>query len=317
MIAWFSIWFWIACLGLFGAIFGSFAGAQVWRIRARQLRDEDLRLAELKKQSKLSKEDNLDKSELSKTKAQRQAERKRLDSLLGRVGDDYSRCLSCQHRLAWYDLLPLASWVSTRGRCRYCGVKIGGFEPLMEIGLASFFVASLMFWPVALDVPLEIVQFIIWLLAGVALAVLFAYDAKWFLLPDVAMAPFIVLAAIYAGLELVQTGLSVATLGSLLGSLAVLSGIYLLLHLASRGSWVGYGDVTLGAGLALLIGRVDVAVVALFLANLIGALLVLPPMLAGRLDRKSVIPFGPLLIIGAVLAHFWGGTIVNWYTSLL
>lgn len=310
-------WLVVFSLFLLGVIAGSFAGAQVWRIRARQLRDDDQRLKRLKKQANLTEDDNFDKAELTRTRAERKQERQRLDGLLGSVSQDYSRCLACHHRLAWYDLVPLASWLSTGGKCRYCRAPIGNFEPIIELGVAGFFVLSYALWPVPLDSSIEVVQLVVWLLAGVALAVLFAFDAKWFLLPDIAMAPFIVLAAIYAGFELAQTGLSVEVLGSLLGSLAVLSGIYLLLHLVSRGSWVGYGDVTLGAGLALLVGRVDVAVVALFLANLVGALLVLPPMLAGRLDRKSVIPFGPLLIIGAVLAHFWGGTIVNWYTSLL
>lgn len=310
-------WFWCATLGLFGAIFGSFAGAQVWRIRARQLRDDDSRLLELKKQSKLSNEDKFDKSELAQTSRERKIERRRLDSLIGGVKQDYSRCLDCQHRLAWYDLIPIFSWLSTGGRCRYCRSSIGRLELLMELGVAGFFALSFLLWPAALDTPLEIAQLVVWLFAGVALAVLFAYDAKWFLLPDVAMVSFIVFAVVYASLELYQNGLSLESLSSLLGSLAVLSGIYLLLHIISKGQWVGYGDVTLGAGLALLVGRADLAVVALFLANLIGVLLVLPAMLRGKLDRKSIIPFGPLLITGAVLAHFLGQIIIDWYISFL
>lgn len=311
------IWLVLLSLSLFGVIVGSFAGAQVWRIRAYQLRDDDDRLAGLNKRRKLSDDDRADKAELKASAAARKAERKRLDGLIGRVSRDYSRCLHCQHRLAWYDLLPLVSWLSTRGRCRYCQETIGHFEPLMELGMASFFVLSFALWPTAISSGVEVTQFVVWLLSGVALSILFAYDAKWFLLPDVVMVPFIILAALYAGLELYQVGVSIESLGSILGALAVLSGLYWLLHVVSRGTWVGYGDVTLGAGLALLLGRFDLAIVALFLANLIGTVLVLPQLWANKLDRKTPIPFGPLLIIGTLLAYFFGQAIIDWYTSFL
>ncbi len=307
----------VGALGVFGLIAGSFAGAQTWRIRAYQLRDEDRRLTELRGQRSLPEEIKQEKAELMANRQARKIERRRLDGLLGGVRQDYSRCLACQHRLAWYDLLPVVSWLSTGGKCRYCRAPIGYFEPLMEIGLAGFFVLSYILWPVELVSVIEISQFVIWLLSGVALAILFAYDAKWFLLPDVAMLPFIGLAAIFAGLELFQAGWTLEALLSLLGALAVLSGLYWLLHTVSRGTWVGYGDVTLGAGLALLLGRFELAIVALFLANLVGSLLVLPQLIRRQLKPKSPIPFGPLMIVGTILAIFWGKTIVDWYINLL
>lgn len=309
----------LACLSLalLGLIFGSFAGAQVWRLRAYQLRDDDKRLASLNKQKKLNESNKQEKAELSADSADRKLERRRLDGLLGSVQQDYSRCLHCQHRLGWYDLLPLASWLSTTGKCRYCRQSIGYFEPVMELGMAAFFVLSYLLWPVELTGALEIGQFIVWLLAGVALGVMFAYDAKWFLLPDIIMVPFTALAALYAGLELYQGGVSLESVVSLGGAIAVLSGLYWLLHMVSNGAWVGFGDVKLGVGLALLLGQFQLAIVALFLANLFGTLLVLPQLLTGKLDRKSPIPFGPLLILGMLTTHFWGLKIIDWYINLL
>lgn len=304
-------------LVMFGLVLGSFAGAQVWRLRAYQLRDDDKRLATLKKQKQLSDLEKQEKAELTADSKDRKLERRRLDGLLVGVKQDYSQCLHCRHRLYWYDLLPLVSWLSTLGKCRYCRQPIGYFEPIIELGMAAFFVLSYLLWPVELAGTLEISQFVVWLLAGVALGIMFAYDAKWFLLPDVIMIPFTLLAALYAGLELYQAGVNIESVISLGGAVAVLSGLYGLLYAVSRGTWVGFGDVKLGIGLALLLGRFDLAIVALFLANLLGTLFVLPQLLGGKLGRKSPIPFGPLLILGMVMTHFWGAKIIDWYINLL
>lgn len=288
-------WFWVGALGIAGLLAGSFAGAQVWRLRARQLQED--------KQAN----EPYDKRQL-----------KKLEPLLDTsVVSDRSRCLECAHQLAWYDLLPLISWLSTSGKCRYCAKPIGWFEPVIELGVMTFFVGSFLLWPAALDAPLAITIFASWLLAGVPLAILFAYDAKWFLLPDGPMAAFIALSALHAGLLLYSEDLTIGALVSLLGAIGVISGLYGLLHVVSRGTWVGYGDVTLGVGLGLLLGKWELAVVAVFLANLIGTLIVAPGLTRGTIDRKSHMPFGPLLILGMIIAYFFGQPIVDWYLGFL
>lgn len=288
-------WFWLLTLGLLGLMIGSFAGAQVWRLRARQLRDD---------------------------KAAKQpydsAEYKRLKPLLGAsTAQDRSRCLNCGHQLAWFDLLPLVSWLITAGRCRYCQQAIGWFEPLMELGVALTLIASYVLWPVELDSTLAIGQFVVWVLMTIPLAILFAYDAKWYLLPDVPMISFIGLAAIFATFGLIDGGLSVGSVGSVLGSVAAIAGLYWALHAISRGSWVGFGDVTLGIGLGLWLGDWKLAIIAVFAANLLGTLLVLPAMIRGTMGRGSQLPFGPMLILGTAIAWFWGQPILEWYLGFL
>ena len=83
-------------VGFLGAILGSFAGAQIWRLRARQLM-EDKKAGE-----------KVDQKEL-----------KKLSPLIKKISKDRSRCLSCGHELKWYDLIPVVSWVAGLGRCRY------------------------------------------------------------------------------------------------------------------------------------------------------------------------------------------------------
>ncbi len=274
-------------VGALGLVFGSFAGATVWRLRARQLVSDK------------AEGETVDVAELRRLKPLTQQT----------LSKDRSQCLHCAHELAWYDLLPLVSWLSTKGRCRYCHKPIGYFEPLIEIGTAALFVSFYMYWT-AVFVPLWPLL-VLWGIALVLLVILFAYDAKWFLLPDSMMWPFIAVSALIAsvGVLFAANG-SEALLDTALAVL-VLSGLYLVLWAVSNGEWVGFGDVKLGLGLGLLLGSWQLALLTLFLANLIGTLIVLPGLLTGKLSRKAHIPFGPLLIIGFIISLYFGHAIIS------
>jgi leader peptidase (prepilin peptidase)/N-methyltransferase len=275
-------------VGLLGAIFGSFAGAQVWRIRARQLIED-----------KASGEE-IDQAELM-----------RLKPLVGKLKHDRSQCLSCGHLLAWYDLIPVASWLSTAGKCRYCRSAIGRFEIIMELGLAAFFVASYLVFRPGLDAPLELVQFVAWLAAGTVMSILLAYDAKWFLLPERLNILLAAIALLYAASTFAIIGFSIEGLASLTGSLAIMSGLYLVIFVISKGEWIGFGDVVLGVGLGLLLMRWDQAYLALFLANVIALIVIAPGFIRGSLTRKSHIPFGPFLILASIITVLWGERIAT------
>lgn len=285
----------VSTLAVLGLGLGSFAGATVWRLRARQL-VEDKAAGE-----KISRKELQQLKPLTDTT----------------FTTDRSQCLHCHHQLAWYDLVPLISWLSTGGKCRYCSAKIGWFEPVIELGVAAFFIASYLLWPQPLDTPLAIAQLVIWLVAGVGLAILFAYDLRWFLLPDKVMVPTIVLGAVYAALAVIQNPDVTGGVMSLISAVAILSGMYLVLWVVSKGRWIGFGDVKLGLVLALFLTDWRVAFVALFAANLIGCLIVLPGLMTGKLSRTTRVPFGPLLIAGGVLAMLVGYQIVEWYVTIL
>lgn len=282
-------------LVLFGLILGSFAGATVWRLRARQL------VADKKAGEHV---DHAEYTQLKKLAHQK-------------VATDRSRCLHCGYELRWYDLIPLVSWLMLRGRCRQCHQLIGRMEPLIEIGMALFFVLSFAFWPVALTGVVAIAGFIIWLIAGIGLAILFTYDAKWFLLPDKINFVVIGLGLVSAVLTIISADNVWGAIASVIGSVAVLSGIYFVLYLISKGRWIGFGDIKLGLGLGLLLADWRIALIALFLANFIGCLIVIPLMLSGKLKRNAHVPFGPLLIAGAVIAKLVGMGIAEFYTLSL
>ena len=280
-----------ATLVILGLCMGSFAGATVWRLRARQLVED--KAAGEKVDAKEFKQ------LLPLTKAT--------------LTSDHSRCLHCEHALAWYDLLPLVSWISTGGKCRYCHEKIGWFEPAIELGTAVLFVSLYLLWPFEMHSIHEVAQFVLWLVASVLLVILFVYDLKWYLLPNYVVFPLIVVGAVVATLTLIGAPDTWMALLNILFAAIILSGIYMLLWLISKGQWIGFGDVKLGLALALLLGDWKLAFIALFAANFIGCLIVIPGMLAKKIDRKTRVPFGPLLILGAVLAMLVGRYVVDLY----
>ncbi len=290
-----SVLFIFVALALFGLILGSFSGATVWRIRARQLRDDK------KQGEKVSKK-----------------EYDRLSPLLHKkMSKDRSQCLHCGYELTWYDLIPLVSWITLRGRCRECKKPIGIFEPLIELGLALYFVLSYALWPVPIEGFFGVSSFILWLVAGVGLAILAAYDAKWSLLPDKVNIAVIGLGLLSLASMVIQSDQPLLQLASAVGAVGVLSGLYLLLYVISKGRWIGFGDIKLGLGLALLLGDWRLALIALFMANLVGCLVVIPLLVTKRLQRTSHVPFGPFLIAGMIIAQFVGPTLIDLYTFSL
>lgn len=282
-----------AVLGVLGLVLGSFAGASMWRLRARQLRND------AKSGEKIEK---IDKQQVAKLKPKS-------------LQQDRSVCLHCGHELRWYDLIPLVSWTMLGGKCRYCHKPIGRLEPTIELGLATFFVVSYFFWPSSLLSGIDVAQFIIWLVAGVGLAILFAYDVKWFLLPNVVVFPLIGLGVLNAAIVLFEERFAASAVLGVLTSCVVLSGLYYLIYVFSHKQWVGFGDVKLGLALALLLSDWQLAILALFLANLIGTIIFLPLLVSGKLQRQAHIPFGPLLISGWAIAGLFGANILSWYVA--
>ncbi len=274
---------------LVGLCLGSFAGASMWRLRAFQLAQDE------------KEGDKSEHEEFKKLKKLTKAS----------LSNDRSQCLNCEYTLRWYDLVPLFSWITLGGKCRKCRKPIGYMEPLIELGVATFFVMSYAFWPYDLNSAYEIARFSLWLISGVGFAIMFAYDAKWFLIPDKINFSVIALGVISATLVVINSVDKSAAILNIVGAIMMLSGLYFALYLVSKGKWIGFGDIKLGLGLALLLADWQLAFLTLFAANLLGCIIVIPAMIMGKLKRTSHVPFGPLLIVGFVIAGLFGRTIVD------
>lgn len=277
--------------GIFGAFFGSFAAAQVWRLRAHQL-VEDSAAGEAVSASEL----------------------KKLKGLLRPISRDRSECLHCHHTLAWYDLFPVVSWLSLGGKCRYCQRSIGRADFLAEIGLAVVFAASYAVWPSPLVSFASYSMFALWLVACILMTILFIYDARWYLLPFRINVSLIVVGALFALIQLSLTGWRLSAIISLAVAVAIMSGLY---YLFSLFGWVGLGDSILGLGLGLILGSGEKGLLALFLANLFGCLFLVPLAVQGKVQRSMHIPFGPFLILGTITAVLCGEALIGLFFAVM
>ena len=146
----------VVLLLVVGLCLGSFVNATVWRLH---------------EQEESGGKNKPDKKYLA-----------RLSIMRGR-----SMCTHCHHELAPKDLVPLFSWVSLKGKCRYCDKAIGD-NPLVEATLPLLFVASYIWWPVDIS-GAQMVVFGLLLLVLTGLLALLVYDLRWMLLPDRLMYP--------------------------------------------------------------------------------------------------------------------------------
>lgn len=231
---------------------------------------------------------------------------------------DRSECEHCHHKLNALDLIPVLSWLALGGKCRYCGHRIGWSAPLLEITMAALFVGSYYVWPLQLGSWQANLSFGLWLVYVVGLVALLIYDLRWMLLPNALVFPLMAVAVLESAVRYtVQVGASPWDyLNSAIFGVIVLGGLYWAMYTFSKGKWVGYGDVKLGVFMGIALGF-QRSLLALFLANIIGFLVVLPGLLMGRLKRTSKVPFGPFLIAAFFIAFLFGGQIISWYMHLI
>jgi leader peptidase (prepilin peptidase)/N-methyltransferase len=226
-----------------------------------------------------------------------------------------SACPSCHTPITPRDNIPVLSWLLLRGRCRACRAPISVRYPLVE-ALTAVVWLVIGWWALAADDGSGIDPLLPLLLvlgsAGVALAMI---DLDHHRLPDVIVLPLYpvtVIGLVVAG-AISGSWPLVATLGGIAIWLVVIGGIWA----ATSGRGMGFGDVKLAPVLGAVLGWVafGAAVVGLFSAFLLGAVVGLGLMVAGRAGRRSHLPFGPFLLAGAAIGVVVGEPISSAYSS--
>ena len=228
----------------------------------------------------------------------------------------HSMCPNCRHQLAALDLVPVFSWLWLKGKCRYCHKPISAQYPVVELLTATLFLLSYVFWPGSFS-ALGTSLFIFWLIFLTGLVALAVYDLKWYLLPDRLIYPLLLVSLVQAVVLVCYASSPAHQLTSLLLSFIVGGGIFYAIFQVSAGKWIGGGDVKLGALLGLILASPSLMLLTIFIASLLGTLLALPMMAVGKFKRTTKVPFGPFLIIGAIITQLFGVSLINWYKHKL
>jgi leader peptidase (prepilin peptidase)/N-methyltransferase len=210
-----------------------------------------------------------------------------------------SRCPGCGTAIKPYDNLPVVGWLMLRGRCRACGEQISPRYLVVELLTGVLAVAVVLVKHSAYDIVLGLV--LVGILVPIALI-----DLEHRVIPNKITAPA-ALGAVAIGLALNSSHVPEQLIAG-----AAAGGFLLAFALAyPRG--MGMGDVKLAAVLGLYLGRsVAVAVLFAVLAGTIVGGLIMARVGVAR-GRKTVVPFGPFLAAGGVVALLAGPPIVHWY----
>jgi leader peptidase (prepilin peptidase)/N-methyltransferase len=212
-----------------------------------------------------------------------------------------SRCPSCGTPVKPYDNIPVVSWLLLRGRCRHCGASISARYPLVEAATGLLYAGVVAKYDEGIGVALGLILI-------TALVPIVLIDLETFTIPNAITAPAAV-AALVAGLALNLDGVPEQLIAG-----AAAGGFFLLaVLLYPRG--MGMGDAKLAGVMGLCLGR---AVAPAILIGLISGVLVggvIMSRVGVQAGRKTKIPFGPFLALGAVIALFVGNSLVDWYTD--
>jgi leader peptidase (prepilin peptidase)/N-methyltransferase len=259
-----------------------------------------------------------------------------------------SHCRGCGRTLAWWENVPLVSWIAFRGRCRTCGVWIGWRYPLVELAVAGLWsaivwgflllaadpnvpaISPFLHWNLYNSLGRVLALFLFsWILVGLAVL-----DAERFWLPDRLTVPGILTGflsgQIYAAVsdrysdgpspslnELILSG-AVFSIGGILAAAIFVLVIRWAYWLIRRREGIGLGDAKLMAMLAAWLGLPGALLafaIGVVLGALAGVAILLRPKL--RQDSESLgltkLPLGTFLCIGGIVSCLWGQPIIAAY----
>ena len=211
-----------------------------------------------------------------------------------------SHCPGCDAPVKPYDNIPVLSWVLLRGRCRSCGERISARYPLVELATAALYVAVVAArWDDAADLALGLA--LVTLLIPVTII-----DYEFRIIPNRLTLPFAIL-AIVLGLVFEPSFVPEQLLAGLAG------GGFFFLAVLAYPAGMGMGDVKLAGVMGLYLGRaVGPAIAIGLVAGVVAGLTVIA--VKGQAEgRKTKVPFGPFLALGAIVGIFAGDSLADAY----
>ncbi len=231
-----------------------------------------------------------------------------------------SRCDHCGQQLAWYDNIPLLSYMWLGGKCRFCRGKIGLSYPLTELLTGCVFIFSAF---VVLEKGfvsfLSVLPALLFSLLFLSILwLIFLFDWKYLIIPDSLVLALVGLVIIKLAVSLISKRYELVWI-DLLIALSLFAAFLLLRYLPLlmvKKEGMGWGDVKLIAPLGFLLGY-QRSLIGVFCAFIIGGVWGIILLVSRKAKVGQMVSFGPLLVLGAFIALGWGQELWQLYWSLL
>lgn len=222
------------------------------------------------------------------------------ETILGR-----SKCDSCDHILAWYNLIPVISFIKQKGLCTYCKASISIQYIVVEIITSVLFILT---WYLSIHSGASLVTSVIYVGIVSILIVMFLADMRYKIIPDsmqVALIIFILSfhfmnalnmnesfhEMVYGFIQLIRNGVIVMI-------------PLLIIFILTKGKGMGFGDVKYTFAMGMLLGVMP-GFIALYISFLLGGVVSMYLLFIKKINRKKAIPFGPYLFISTYLLLFF------------
>jgi leader peptidase (prepilin peptidase)/N-methyltransferase len=206
-----------------------------------------------------------------------------------------SYCPNCKKKIAWYDNIPIISYLLILAKCRKCKKKISFQYPLVELITIITFLAIYFIYGVTMTTILLVILFLIFI-------IIFFIDLKHFIIPNSLTFSMMVLGFVKSfdqNLISLFPNYFNSLLGGILGY-GIIWSIIFFYKLTRNKEGMGLGDAKLLAVIGFWFGWIAIPFV-IFSSSIIALITVIPSLLNKSKKLSSEIPFGPYIIIGCIL----------------
>ncbi|MFC5612419.1 prepilin peptidase [Metabacillus niabensis] len=213
-----------------------------------------------------------------------------------------STCPRCHHRLTAIELIPIVSYLLQRGKCRSCHFKISRLYPLVELstGLLFFVSPLIVGWSFELIITLTLISLCM---------IIFVSDVSYMLIPNQVLLFFLVVFIIERIIYPLDPWYD-----SVIGGAAIFTLLIFIAHISKGG--IGGGDIKLFGLLGFVLG-LKIVLLAFFLSTLIGTLDGVRRIILGKYKKREPVPFGPSIVVGTLIAYFFGDSLIGLYIYIL
>lgn len=216
-----------------------------------------------------------------------------------------SFCDFCGKQLNWYENIPVFSWLIQIGKTRCCNKKLPVSYPIVELMMGILFIINFQFL-----ISNDQLNWLTVLLSSIIVVLLVfsvVFDWKYMILPDFST-------VILVSSSLVLWFSKHFDEWSYFLSALISAGFLLILNLITKGKGMGMGDIKFALFMGLILGYPNI-MVAFYVAFIVGAIYGLGLIIFKKANKKSQVPFGPFLVLGTLVAWWWGDLIIKFLMS--